>query len=63
MLHSHFPFFAHVQNGKTALHYAAEHGHTNTVKVLLAGKAKVNATDQVSFNNCEEGDCNNIVLW
>ena len=62
MLHSHFPSLSHVQDGKTALHHAAEHGHTNTVKVLLEGQAKVNATDQVSLN-CDEIVCNSTVLW
>ena len=54
----------HVQDGKTALHYAIEHGYSTIVKVLLKeGQADVNATDPVSFNNFEEVVCNSIVLW
>ena len=45
-----FPPFLHVQDGKTALHHAVEHGYTNTVKVLSQkGQADVNVTDQVSL--------------
>ena len=39
----------HVQYGKTALHRAAERGHTEVVKYLLENTtAQVNAKDYVS---------------
>ena len=44
-----FPHSLHVQDSKTALHSAAEQGHTETVKVLLDGQAIVNVTDHVSL--------------
>ena len=40
----------HVQDDETALHYAAEGGHTGIVKYLLENTtAEVNAKDRVSF--------------
>ena len=43
-------YFHHVQDGKTALHFAAEGGHTEVVKYLLENTtAEVNAKDRVSF--------------
>jgi len=40
----------HVQDDKTALHYAAEGGHTGVVKYLLENTtAEVNAKSRVSF--------------
>ena len=39
------------QNGKRALHLAAEEGHADTVKLLLENGADTNATDDVS--HCE----------
>ena len=39
----------HVQDGKTALHRAIEHGRTEVVKYLLENAtAQVNAKDNVS---------------
>ena len=39
----------HVQGDRTALHHAAEHGHTELVKYLLENTtAQVNAKDRVS---------------
>ena len=39
----------HAQDGKTALHYAAEGGHTEVVKYLLENTtAQVNAKNDVS---------------
>ena len=43
----------HVQFGQTALHTAAEHGHTNIIKYLLKeGKGDVDVTDWVCFSHC-----------
>ena len=40
--------FDHIQNGQTALHYAAMLGEEETVKVLLQNGANVNAQNKVS---------------
>ena len=43
----------HVQDDKTALHFAAGGGHTGVVKYLLENTtAEVNAQDRVSFGRC-----------
>ena len=39
----------YAQDGKTALHRAAENGHVETVLALLEGKATVDAHDKVMF--------------
>ena len=36
-----------LQNGRTALHFAAESGKTETVKLLLDHNADIDAVDQV----------------
>ena len=50
-LHVQCEFYSHhVQYGKTALHHAAEGGHTGVVKYLLENTtAEVNTKDRVSF--------------
>ena len=45
-----FPLSLHVQDGRTALHCAAEHGYSTIVKFLLEeGQPEVNAADDVSL--------------
>ena len=39
---------AYLQHGMSALHYAANAGHLDIVKVLLVAKANVNTVDEVS---------------
>jgi ankyrin repeat protein len=36
-----------MQDGFTPAHEASEHGHTETVALLLANKAGINASDNV----------------
>ena len=42
-MHSHKFMFVIIKNGKTALMMAAQRGHTETVKALIAAGADVNA--------------------
>lgn len=42
-----------VQNGKTALHYAATSGHTSVVQLLSEAGADLNVKDKVPYNICE----------
>ena len=44
-----------LQDGMTALHHAADMGHSTTVKVLLAAGADVKATDKVGVGVGREG--------
>ena len=40
-------YFA-LQDGRTALHWASESGHSNIVNILLSYDANVNVKDKVS---------------
>jgi len=40
-------YFITVQDGKTALHLAAEHGHTNVVQLLIEAQADLDLQDKV----------------
>ena len=44
-----------LQDGETALHWAARRGHSTTVEVLLAAGADVKATDKVGVGVGREG--------
>ncbi len=41
--------FVFLQDGQTALHFAAMNGHDKVVELLLAAGAKVNKNDEVSY--------------
>lgn len=40
--------YLYVQNGKTPVHYAAENGHTNIIKILTENGCDLNIKDKVS---------------
>jgi ankyrin repeat protein len=42
-----FPTYSILENGKRALMYACENGHSSTVAMLLDNKARIEATDKV----------------
>ena len=41
----------------TALHYAAQNGHVDVVKVLLQNGANVNAVDEQNTDSSKEKHC------
>lgn len=44
-----------IQNGQTALHFAAVNGHPRTIQLLIERGVDLNAEDSVSL--CQGGEC------